>query len=68
MKHKCKSEYCGICHNKKSDTVKCRLGHEMSRKEDEHIVEPLLKKLGIPFGGSWVCLTCYPNKKNEVIQ
>jgi hypothetical protein len=47
--------------------AKCtRCGSEMTRKTtDDESLRKIAKDLGIPYGGSWICLTCYPAKAKE---
>ena len=43
-----------------------RCNGEMSITKDDVKLRKVVNSLGLPFGGSFVCLKCYPNKKNEV--
>ena len=38
----------------------------MKETEDIQRSKRIVEELGIPYGGSFVCLSCYPEKKVEV--
>lgn len=43
--------------------MKCgRCSSELTRVEDDASSKKAAKALGVPYGGSWVCATCYPEK------